>query len=290
VKIALDAYGGDNAPEVNIRGTLDFLSGSQCQVLLTGPEQELKKLIGKNHPKITIVDAPDLIDMAEKASPQLRTRKTTSMYRCVDLVAKKEANACMSAGSSAAFMALSVMLLKRLSDVERPALITPIPTVKDYPTYGLDMGANVDCKALHLVHFAIMGHCYASIIRGIERPRIALVSNGEEDTKGNELTRATHEILKSLPGLNYSGYCEGRDIFTGDFDVIVCDGFVGNVILKTAEGLGESLMDLLKKSFSSSLQGKLGYLLAKSSLRPLKNKLDYAQYGAAPLLGVGGII
>ncbi|MCC6276666.1 MAG: phosphate acyltransferase PlsX [Oligoflexia bacterium] len=289
MKISVDAYGGDHAPEVNIRGALDFLNQSQCHVLLTGNEAELKSLVGKGHPRLTIVDAPEKIDMAEKASPQLRTRKNTSMYRCVDLVVQKEAQACLSAGSSAAFMALSVLLLKRLGQVERPALITPIPTIKDYPTYCLDMGANVDCKPLHLVHFALMGHCYTQIIRGITRPRLAVLSNGEEESKGNDLTRETHEILKSLPGINYAGYCEGRDIFTGDFDVVVSDGFVGNVVLKTAEGLSEALMNLLKQSFTSSTLGKIGFLLARSNLRSLKTKLDYAQYGAAPLLGVGGL-
>jgi phosphate acyltransferase len=293
VKISLDAFGGDFAPDVNIRGTLEFLKESSADVILTGPQDKLKQLIDKSHERqlqsrIQIVDAPEIIDMAEKASSNLRNKKTSSMYKCVDLVVQKEADACISAGSSAAMMALSLLLLKRLKDVERPALVTPIPTRKD-PCFALDMGANVDCKPIHLVHFALMGHAYAQAIRGIEKPRIGLISNGEEETKGNELTRETHAILKTIPRINYGGYCEGRDIFTGEWDVVVCDGFVGNVILKTAEGLAETLMELLKESFSSKLTGKIGYLLAKSSLKPLKKKLDYAEYGAAPLLGIGGI-
>jgi len=289
VKISLDAFGGDLAPEVNIRGALDFVNESQAHVILTGDEGKLKSLLGAGHPRISIVHAPELIDMAEKASAQLRNKKNTSMYKCVDLVVQGEANASLSAGSSAAFMALSLLLLKRLKDVERPALVTPVPTLKPFPTYCLDMGANVDCKATHLVDFALMGHAYGQVMRGIKKPRIGLISNGEEESKGNELTRETHSLLKQIPSINYAGYCEGRDIFTGEYDVIICDGFVGNVILKTAEGLGEAIMELLKQSFSSSISGKLGYLLAKSSLRPLKKKLDYAEYGAAPLLGIGGL-
>jgi phosphate acyltransferase len=288
VKISLDAFGGDLAPEVNIRGALDFVKESQAEVILTGPEDRIKTLLGKGHPRIHVVHAPDLIDMAEKASAQLRNKKTSSMYKTVELAVNGEAQACISAGSSGAFMALSVLLMKRLKEVERPALITPIPTLQD-PCYCLDMGANVDCKPIHLVHFALMGHAYAQVLKGIQQPRIGLMSNGEEEGKGNELTRETHELLKNIRGINYAGYCEGRDIFTGEWDVIVCDGFVGNVILKTAEGMGEAIMELLKQSFSSSLKGKLGYLMARSSMRPLKKKLDYAEYGAAPLLGVRGI-
>ena len=289
MKIALDAFGGDFAPEVNIRGSLDFVGESRAEVILTGPEEKLKALLGKGHPQISIVDAPDLIDMAEKASAQLRNKKKSSMYKCVELVDEGVANACISAGSSAAMMALSVLLFKRLKDVERPALITPVPTLKEDPCYCLDMGANVDCKPIHLLHFALMGHAYAQVLKGIPRPRIGLISNGEEESKGNELCRETHQLIKQIPNINYGGYCEGRDIFSGDWDVVVCDGFVGNVILKTAEGLGEAIMELLKKSFSSSIMGSAGYLLARSSLKPLKKKLDYAEYGAAPLLGVGGV-
>jgi len=290
VRISLDAFGGDLAPEVNIRGALEFLNESpEAKVILTGPIKKLEKLIGKNlSSRLSLIDAPDLIDMAEKASGNLRHRKDSSLYKCIDLAAQGKTDACVSAGSSAAMMALSLLLMKRIKNVERPALVTPVPTLKD-PTYCLDMGANVDCKPIHLLHFALMGHAYAQVIKSIPRPRIGLISNGEEDTKGNELTRETHGLLKSIPEINYSGYCEGRDIFTGEYDVIVCDGFVGNVILKTAEGLGETLMDLLKESFSSSLTAKVGYLLAKNSLRPLKKKLDYAEYGGAPLLGIGGI-
>lgn len=288
MKIALDAFGGDNGPEVIIRGALDFLKDSKAELYLTGPENKIKSLLGKNHNRITIIDAPDLIDMAEKASSQLRNRKESSMYKCVDLVSQGKAHACLSAGSSAAMMALSVLLLKRIHDLERPALVTPLPNIKG-TTYCLDMGANVDCKPIHLVHFALMGHAYAQSFSGIEKPRIGLMSNGEEEGKGNELTRETHTVLKSIKQLNYLGYCEGGDIYNGRFDVIVCDGFVGNIILKTSEGLAETLMDLLKESFTSTVLSKLGYLLAKSSLRSMKKKIDYAQYGGVPLLGVNGI-
>lgn len=288
VKIALDAFGGDSAPEVNIRGALEFVQNSQAEVILTGPEDKLKKHLGPGHPQISIHHAPDIIDMAEKASGQLRRRTESSMYQAIQLVAEEKAQACISAGSSAAQMALSLLLLKRLKDVERPALITPIPNIKS-ATYCLDMGANVDCKPLHLVHFALMGHAYVSTIINSPKPRIGLLSNGEEESKGNDLTRETHSILKTIPNINYAGYCEGRDIFTGEFDVVVCDGFVGNIVLKTTEGLGEAIVDLLKDGFSSSLSGKVGYLIGKNSLRPLKDKLNFETYGGAPLLGIGGL-
>ncbi len=293
MKIAIDAFGGDHAPLVNIDGVLDFIKESKAHVILTGPADKLKNLVpahlhAQPNSQISIVDAPELVGMEEKASSSLRHRKDTSMYKAIELVKEGKADACLSAGSSAAFMALSVLLLGRVGDIERPALVTPLPTLK-FPCYALDMGATVDCKPLHLVHFALMGHAYASVIRGIASPRIGLISNGEEDSKGNDLTRETNELLKKIPSLNYAGYMEGKDIFTGEFDVAVCDGFVGNVILKTAEGLGESLMELMKQSFTSSIQGKIGYLLARSSMKPLKKKLDYAEYGAAPLLGLAGI-
>jgi phosphate acyltransferase len=289
VKIALDAFGGDSAPDVNIRGALDFLNESQAEVILTGSAEKLKSMIGaRAHQRLSVIDAPDIIDMAEKPSAQLRNRKDSSMYKCIDLAVKNEADACISAGSSGCMMALSLLLMKRLKNVERPALVTPFPTLKE-PTYCLDMGANVDCKPIHLVHFALMGHAYVSAMKAIAHPRIGLISNGEEEGKGNDLTRATHDILKTVKDINYAGYCEGRDIFTGEFDVVVCDGFVGNVILKTSEGLAEALMELLKQNFSATLRGKLGYLLARKALKPLKKKLDYAEYGAAPLLGIGGV-
>jgi phosphate acyltransferase len=289
VKISLDALGGDFAPHVTTAGALEFVREiPDVEVILTGPQKQIETLLGKGHTRISVVDAPEMIDMAEKASAQIRNKKNTSMYRCVDLVVKGEAQACVSAGSSGAFMALSLLLLKRLLDIERPALVTPFPTLKE-PCYCLDMGANVDCKPEHLVHFALMGHAYAQVIKNVQRPRIGLISNGEEEGKGNELCRETHALLKQVPQINYAGYCEGRDIFSGEFDVVVCDGFVGNVILKTSEGLAEAIISLLKQGFSSSLMGKLGYLMAKGALRPLKKKLDYAEYGAAPLLGVGGV-
>lgn len=288
ITISLDAFGGDQAPEVNIQGALDFVQESKAKVILTGPEDRISKLLGNGHSQISVVHAPDLIGMAEKPSSQLRHRTESSMFKCIDLVAQNKADACVSAGSSGAYMALSLLLLKRLGDVERPALITPMPTMKD-PCLCLDMGANVDCKPIHLVHFALMGHAYAQVFRKLDRPKIALMSNGEEEEKGNDLTRSTHQILKKIPEINYVGYCEGRDIFTGDIDVIVSDGFVGNVILKTAEGLAETLMGFLRVGFEGSWKGNISYLLMKPFLKQLKSKLDYAQYGGAPLLGIGKV-
>jgi glycerol-3-phosphate acyltransferase PlsX len=288
VRLALDAFGGDHGPRVVVQGVFDFIKESSAEVYLTGPIEKLRQIIPDQHKQIILVDAPDIIAMEEKASSSIRNRKDSSMYKAVQLVKDKQADACLSAGSSASFMALSVLVLGRLGEIERPALVTPFPTLKD-PCYVLDVGATVDSKPIHLAHFALMGQAYAQILKGIPKPKVALISNGEEDTKGNEVTRETNEILKNISGLNYVGYCEGKDLFSGEYDVAICDGFVGNVILKTAEGLAETLMELLKKCFLSQWQSKIGYLLARSSMKPLKKKLDYAEYGAAPLLGVSGI-
>jgi len=216
----------------------------------------------------------------------VRKKKNSSICIAFDLVKQGKVNAVVSSGNSGATMAAGMFILKRIPGSERPAIATVVPNLKDQ-TIILDIGGNVDCRPPHLVHFALMGSVYASQMLGKTRPRVGLLSNGTEESKGNELTREANQLLKSSP-LNYAGYIEGRDIYNGTVDVVVCDGFVGNVVLKTSEGLAEALGLMLRKEFGARLLPKLGYLLAKPALSAFRRKVDYAEYGGAPLLGVQG--
>jgi glycerol-3-phosphate acyltransferase PlsX len=204
-----------------------------------------------------------------------------------ELVKAGEAEAVVSAGNSGATMAAGMFVLKRVKGIDRPAIATIFPTLKGQ-TLVLDVGGNVDCKPVHLIQFAIMGEVYARDVMGIENPRVGLLSNGEEESKGNDLTRETHAILKQLP-FNYAGYIEGRDIFNGRVAVVVCDGFVGNVVLKLSEGLAEAVSTMLKAEIKRSAIAKLGYILSSGAFKRFKKRVDYSEYGGAPLLGIEGV-
>ena len=211
------------------------------------------------------------------------------MVRAVDAVAQKEADCVLSAGSTGALLTGATLIIKRLKGVKRPALATVMPTV-DSCTLLLDCGANTDCKSDYLVQFALMGSAYMKCVLGVENPRVGLLSNGAEEEKGNELTKQTHQLLKSAP-VHFTGNCEGRDVLGGEFDVVVCDGFDGNIVLKSTEGAAALIMDLLKLGLMSSLRTKIGAAICKPAFKVLKKKLDYTEYGGAPLLGVnGGVI
>jgi glycerol-3-phosphate acyltransferase PlsX len=225
--------------------------------------------------------------MHDSASDAVRKKKDSSIRVAFELVKQGAAEAVVSAGNSGATMAAGMFVLKRLRGIERPAIAQIFPTLKG-TTLVLDVGGNVDCKPLHLVQFAIMGEVYARYAMGAEKPTIGLLSNGEEESKGNELTRETHAILKDT-SLDYSGYVEGRDIFNGTVDVIVCDGFVGNVVLKLSEGLAEAVGKMLKDEIKQSFLSKIGYLLSQKAFNNFKKKVDYAEYGGAPLLGIDGV-
>jgi len=292
VKIAVDAMGGDYAPSVVVEGVVWAARELDMPLILVGDKTRIEDELAKHEWKglpISVKHASQVVGMDESPGQAMRRKKDSSIKVCFDLVKSGEAVAVVSAGNSGAAMAAGIFVLRNLKGVDRPAIAVIMPTKKD-PVVVLDAGGNVDCKPVHLVQFAVMGSVYARYILKKNNPKIGLLSNGEEEGKGNELTRETHEVLKdsSFNYLNYLGYVEGRDIFSGDVDVVVCDGFVGNVVLKVTEGVAEALASMLKKEIMASLPAKLGYLLAKGALLNVKKKVDYAEYGGAPLLGIDG--
>jgi phosphate acyltransferase len=228
-----------------------------------------------------------VIGMHDSASDAVRRKRDSSVRVAFDLVKDGKACAAVSAGNSGATMAAGMFVLKRIKGIERPAIASIFPTLKG-KTLVLDVGGNVDCKPIHLVQFAIMGEVYARYVMGVSNPSVGLLSNGEEESKGNELTRETNSVLRKT-SLNYAGYVEGRDIFKGDIDVVVCDGFVGNVVLKLSEGLSEAAGRMLKAEILKSWVSKLGYLFVRSAFSRFKKIVDYAEYGGAPLLGINGV-
>lgn len=290
--IALDAMGGDRAPLINVEGALMAAKELDATIALVGDKDILEPLL-KEHKKealkgsVVVVHAPEVVAMSESPALALRKKKKSSIAVALEMVKNGEADAAISAGNSGAMMAFSMFVMKRLPMVERPAIVTVMPNVKS-ATVLLDAGANVDCKPMHLVQFAIMGSVYSSTLLDIKFPRVGVLSNGEEEEKGTDLTRETHYLLKKTP-LNYIGYVEGRDIFNGNVDVVVCDGFVGNIVLKVAEGVAGAITSILKQEVNKSLLSKLGFFVAMPALRALKKKVDYEEYGGAPLLGVDGI-
>lgn len=290
MKIALDAMGGDNAPQVEIEGAIQAVKELDVSIVLVGDSDLLEAELDKRGARglsITVKAASEVVGMHESPSVALRKKKDSSVRVAFNLLKSGDVDAVVSAGNSGAAMATAMFVLKKLAGVDRPAIATVLPSLKGQ-TVVLDVGANVDCKPLHLVQFAVMGEVYAKDVLAIARPKIGLLSNGEEEEKGNDLTRETHRILKDT-SLNYIGYVEGRDIYSGAVDVVVCDGFVGNVVLKTSEGLAEAIGQMLKESLGKNVFSKLGYLLSRPSFKTFKKKMDYSEYGGAPLLGVNGV-
>lgn len=290
MRVAVDAMGGDNAPVVEVEGAVAAAREFGISVILVGDTDRLRHELAKhdcNGLDIVVQHAGEVVGMHDSASDAVRKKKDSSIRVAFDLVKQGQAAAVVSAGNSGATMAAGMFVLKRLKGIDRPAIAQIFPTLRGR-TLVLDVGGNVDCKAIHLVQFAIMGEVYARHVMGIEKPRIGLLSNGEEESKGNELTRETHAILKDIP-LAYTGYVEGRDIFNGTVDVVVCDGFVGNVVLKLSEGLAEAVGKMLKEEIKQSFLSKVGYLLSRNAFNNFKKKVDYAEYGGAPLLGIDGV-
>ncbi len=291
MKIAVDAMGGDYAPQSVVEGSLHAAIELGIPIILVGDkarvESELKRHKAERLKNVSVVHASEVVGMDESPIQAIRRKKDSSLKVCFDLVKSGQAGAVVSAGNSGAAMAAAIILLKKIKGVDRPAIAVTVPTMKD-PAVLLDVGGNVDCKPAHLVQFAVMGDVYARFMLKKERPRIGLLSNGEEESKGNELTRETHAVLKNAP-FNYIGYVEGDDIYRGVADVVVTDGFVGNVVLKLSEGLVEAVTSMLKKEIMASVSSKIGYVLAKGAFAKLKKKIDYAEYGGAPLLGVDGV-
>lgn len=290
MRIAVDAMGGDNAPKVEVAGAVAAAREFSIPVTLVGDRDLLAaELAGHDTAglDISIHHASEVVGMHDSASDAIRKKKDSSIRVAFELVKSGEAVAVVSAGNSGATMAAGMFVLKRLSGIDRPAIAQVFPTISGH-TVVLDIGGNVDCKPVHLVQFAIMGEVYARHILGIQKPRVGLLSNGEEESKGNDLTRETSQILKNV-AFEYAGYIEGRDIFAGHVDVVVCDGFVGNIVLKLSEGLAEAVGTMLKEEIKKSLVCKIGYLLSRSAFSRFKKKVDYAEYGGAPLLGINGV-
>lgn len=289
--IALDAMGGDNAPLVTVRGASQALKESQNRfdVLLVGKKSEIERIIEEENlqfPPENIIDAPDVVAMDDIPTTALKS-KDTSMAVCIDLIKQGKANAFVSAGNTGAVMALSTIRLGRIEGINRPALGAIVPTLKN-KCLVLDVGANVDTKANNLFEFAVMGSVYMQDIFGVNNPKIGLLSVGEEDSKGNEVTLTANKLLRNSK-LNFFGNVEGRDVLKGEVDVIVCDGFVGNVVLKFAEGLLHFLVKKLRESAEESFVNKLKIGVSKGVLREILKVFDYQEYGGVPLFGVNGI-
>jgi len=290
MKVAIDAMGGDNAPAIEVEGAVDAARQFGIPVILVGDEDRLRQELCRHVTTgldITIHHASEVVGMHDSASDAVRKKRNSSVRLAFDLVKDGEACAAVSAGNSGATMAAGMFVLKRINGIERPAIAQVFPTLEG-KTLVLDVGGNVDCKASHLVQFAIMGQVYAKHALGIANPRIGLLSNGEEDSKGNELTRETNLILRQT-SLNYSGYVEGRDIFKGTVEVVVCDGFVGNVVLKLSEGLAEATSAMLKREIMGDMVAKMGYIFMRGAFSRFKKTVDYAEYGGAPLIGINGV-
>ena len=287
ISIAIDAMGGDFGEKPIIEGVIKALNIKPFNAILVGKSEVLKPLIPKNLEHfVQYEEAEEVFSMEENATDALK-RKDTSIYKAIELVKNGKAQAVVSAGHSGASMSLATLRLGRLQNVLRPAIATLMPNITG-TTLLLDVGANTDCKSENLFQFAIMGEVYAKEIMQIAKPRIALLSNGEEERKGNELTKETHQLMKKLP--NFIGNAEGRDIFNANVDVLVCDGFSGNVILKSCEGVAGAIFKILKADIKTNLMSKLGAVLMKPSFMRLKKKIDWQEYGGAPLLGVKGCV
>jgi len=290
MRVALDAMGGDFAPAVTIEGAVETVNETtDIEIVLVGDEPSIaKELSGKKYPpnRLQIRHASQIVGMNEPALSALRKKKDSSIRRAVELVKNQEADAVVSAGHSGVAMAMALLMFKASEGVHRPAIATIMPTLKG-PFVLVDAGANVDCDPENLLQFALMGDAYCRTMFGNPEPKIALLSIGEEDTKGNMLTKEAFKLLKDSP-VRFIGNIEGKDIFTGAADVVVCDGFIGNIVLKTSEGLAEVIMKMLKREIADVTTGRVGYLLMKPALRNFKKKTDYAEYGGAPLLGING--
>lgn len=289
--IVLDAMGSDKAPEPELRGAILACRNLPVHVHLVGPEDMLRPkldaMLDGDRLPIEIVHASEHIGMDEKAANAVRAKRDSSMRVGLKLVREKKAAGFITAGNTGAAMATAKMVLGALPGVDRPALALVVPTLTTTPSLLLDVGANVDCKPHNLEQFAVMGDMYARSVLKIARPRVGVLSVGEEEGKGNDLTRETYALLKQS-SLNFIGNVEGRDIYNGRCDVIVCDGFVGNVALKASEGMTRVVRELLKASLNTTVTAQVGALLSRKAFNAFKRRLDPSEYGGAPLLGVRG--
>jgi phosphate acyltransferase len=294
MRIAIDAMGGDGGPSVTVDGALVAARHLQVGLLLVGDTAAIETELAR-HPvaslfrriDVEIADAPDRVEMSEGAAQALRRKPRASIRVAAEAVRDGRADALFSAGHTGASVMAAHAAFGLLPGVDRPALATIIPT-RRAPAVLLDAGANVGCRAAHLVQFAVMGSAYARVALGMPSPRVALLSIGEEETKGNDLIREAHQLLKSAP-VNFIGNVEGRHVYSGDADVIVCDGFTGNVTLKLSEGLVETVEALLHDELAATFGGRVGYVLSRQAFRRFRRRVDYSEYGGAPLVGLNGL-
>ncbi|MGZ9046136.1 MAG: phosphate acyltransferase PlsX [Telluria sp.] len=298
IKISIDCMGGDHGPSVTIPAAIAFVNKErEAELILVGLEDELRAELKKHkadgHPRLSVVNATEMVTMDDPLEVALRRKKDSSMRVAIELVKDGKAKACVSAGNTGALMAVSRYVLKTMPGVDRPAICSILPNEKNGPTYMLDLGANVDCEPHHLHQFAIMGSVLVSAMEGIGRPTIGLLNVGHEDIKGNEAVKATGKLLREDHErgiLNFYGNIEGNDIFKGTTDIVVCDGFVGNVTLKAIEGLGHFVKNVMTAEFKRSPLTMLGAIIARGALKNIGNRFNPKRYNGASLLGLRGLV
>jgi phosphate acyltransferase len=298
IKISIDCMGGDHGSSVTIPAAISFVNREpEAELILVGLESvlrsELKKHKATDHPRLSIVNASEIVTMDDSIEIALRRKKDSSMRVAINLVKKEQAHACVSAGNTGALMAVSRYILKTIPGIDRPAICSILPNQKDGPTYMLDLGANVDCEPQHLHQFALMGSVLVSAMEGTVRPTIGLLNVGEEDIKGNDIVKKTAELLRVAHAqgiLNFYGNVEGNDIFKGTTDIVVCDGFVGNVTLKASEGLARFFKSVLMAEFKRGPVNMLGAFFARGALKAISRRLNPSRYNGASLLGLRGLV
>ena len=290
LRVAVDAMGGDHAPQEVVAGAAQAARDLGVEIILVGPTDRMHRewrAAGAGALPVRVVDATEVIEMGEPPAMALRRKRQASILVAVEALRRGEADAVVSAGNTGAAMAAALLTLGRIEGIDRPAIAAVLPTLRGRAIM-VDVGANVDCRPKHLLQFAVMGSVYAQRVLGVARPRVGLMSNGTEETKGNELVIRAADLLRES-GLHFIGNVEGRDFFDGAADVVVCDGFVGNLLLQFGEGLAVAIFTLLREELSRGLLVRLGVALATPRLRALARRMDYTEYGGAPLLGVNGI-
>lgn len=293
IRVAVDCMGGDHGPHVTVPAALEFLAAhDDAAMILVGPQEVIDKALAAANaspgPRVRVVHAPEVVEMDEAPASALRGKRESSMRLAIDLVKAGEADCCVSAGNTGALMAMARFVLKMLPGIERPAIASVLPTQHGH-TLVLDLGANVNCTAEHLFQFAIMGTALAGAMDHSERPSVGLLNIGEEEIKGNDVVKDAGELLRGS-GLNFYGNIEGDDIYKGTTDVVVCDGFVGNVALKTSEGLAQMLAAYLREEFKRNLITRLSAILALPVINAFKRRVDHRRYNGASLLGLRGIV
>jgi glycerol-3-phosphate acyltransferase PlsX len=293
ITIAVDAMGGDKAPVPEVEGAILAAGEYGHRILLVGDRDEIHQRLEAYGPAcrelpIEVVHATERITMQDHAAKAARSKKGSSMHACARLVADGKADGYLSAGNTGACMAIAKMILGKVPGVDRPALSGVFPSRKGTPVVVVDVGANVDCEPAMMAQFGVMGQIYSRLVLKVKDPRVGLLSIGEEEHKGNALTRDATPLLKDM-AFNFIGNVEGGDLFSGHADVIVCDGFVGNVALKVAEGLAEMMSKMLREALTSTISSKIGYALSRSAFKEFKKRVDYSEIGGAPLLGLKGV-